>query len=91
MFDIKKYEAMTKLDLPEAERAEISERAEKLMASFGALEAINTADVQPMFTVLDVQSVLREDVAVKFMPREELMQTAPEQYDGYFEVPKTVE
>jgi len=91
MENIKDYEAMAKLDLPDDERKRAAEQAGMLINSFAALRDIDTENVKPMVTVLDVQNVLREDVAVKFMPREELMSNAPEQYDGYFQVPKTLE
>ena len=91
MKDIKEYEAMAKLDLPEPERQWLSERVEKLMASFSALEKIDTAAVKPLVTVLDIQNILRDDVAKKVVTREELLSSAPEQYDGYFQVPKTLD
>jgi len=40
--------------------------------------------------VLDIKNVMREDVAVKHIPREDLLAGAPQEYDGYFQVPKTV-
>ena len=91
MQNLKNYEAMAKLDLPETERQWISERANMLLSGFGELESINTAEVEPLVTVLDLQNILREDVCVKILPREELLANAPEQYDGYFQVPKTLD
>ena len=91
MKDIKKYEAMAKIDLPEAERQWVSGRAEKLIESFSALESIDTAGTEPLVTVLNIQNILRNDVAIKIITREELLSNAPEQYDGYFQVPKTLD
>jgi Asp-tRNA(Asn)/Glu-tRNA(Gln) amidotransferase C subunit len=34
---------------------------------------------------------MREDIAVKTISRDELLESAPEQYGGYFQVPRTVE
>ena len=87
---IKDYEAMAKLDLPEAEREQISKLADMLTDGFAAFADVDTTDVEPLITVLDVRNVLREDVSVKMMPREELLAGAPAQYDGYFQVPKTL-
>jgi aspartyl/glutamyl-tRNA(Asn/Gln) amidotransferase C subunit len=42
-------------------------------------------------TVLDLQNVLREDIPSKTVTRDELMKNAPAEYDGYFQVPKTLE
>jgi len=91
MQNIKDFEAMAKLDLPEDQRSWVSDRADMLTDSFGALSQINTAGVQPLVSVLDIQNVLREDVCVKTVSREELLEGAPEQYDGYFQAPKTLE
>jgi aspartyl/glutamyl-tRNA(Asn/Gln) amidotransferase C subunit len=92
--DIREYEAMAKLDLPEVERAGISARAEELIASFKALEGIDVSDVKPLVSVLDItlgRENLREDVPNKLVTREELLENAPEQYDGYFQVPRTLD
>ena len=91
MIDTKIYEAMAKLNLPETERQWVKDRAEKLMDSFSALENIDTTNTEPLVTVLNIQNVMREDEAKKFITREELLSNAPEQYDGYFQVPKTLE
>ena len=91
MKDIKIYEAMAKLDLPEAERQLVKDRVEKLLESFSALENIDTSNTEPLVTVLNIKNVMREDIAKKFITREELLSNAPEQYDGYFQVPKTIE
>ena len=91
MKDIKKYEAMAKLDLPETERGWVSDCADMIMDSFNQLTGIDTSGVEPLITVLDVKNVLREDISVKMLPREELLSNAPEQSDGYFKVPKALD
>ena len=88
--NIKDYEAMVKLELNEEERAWVSARAEMLAASFAALDEIDTSGTEPLVTVLDIVNVLREDVAAKLLTREKLLANAPEQYDGFFQVPKTL-
>ena len=90
MENIKNYEAMAKLDLPDAERQQLSNVADMLIDSFGALASIDTDGVEPLVTVLDVQNVLREDISTKMLSREELLANAPMQHEGYFQVPKTL-
>jgi aspartyl-tRNA(Asn)/glutamyl-tRNA(Gln) amidotransferase subunit C len=89
--DIREYEAMAKLRLPESEQAVISELAGRLADSFKELETVDVSGSEPLFTVLDVKNVLREDVSVKMLTRDCLLANAPEQYDGFFQVPKTLE
>ena len=81
---------MVKLDLPEAERQWISGCADMLRGSFRAQEDIDTDGVEPLVNVLDIRNVFREDIPSKAISREELLANAPEQYDGYFQVPKTL-
>ena len=91
MEDIKKFETMSKLDLPDIERQWVKDRADKMLAGFSALQNIDTSGVNPLISVLDITNVLRDDVAKKFITRDELLSNAPEQYDGYFQVPKTLD
>jgi len=91
MENIKNYEAMAKLDLPEDERRWVSGRADMLIGSFSQLENIDTSGVEPLVTVLNIKNVFRDDVGTKMLSREELLANAPEQYEGYFQVPKTLD
>ena len=47
--------------------------------------------MQPLVSVLDIKNVLREDIEAKTISRDEILENAPEQYDGYFQVPGTLE
>jgi aspartyl-tRNA(Asn)/glutamyl-tRNA(Gln) amidotransferase subunit C len=91
MLDIKEYEAMMMFDLPDDERERLSIRLNTLERDFAALEQVDTADVAPLVTVLNMNNILREDISAKFISRDELLSNAPEQYDGYFKVPGTLE
>ncbi|MCL2305987.1 MAG: Asp-tRNA(Asn)/Glu-tRNA(Gln) amidotransferase subunit GatC [Planctomycetaceae bacterium] len=90
MQNIKDYEKMAKLDLSGEERRQIAAMVDRLIDSFGALADIDTEGVEPLYTVLDVQNVFREDICTKTFTREEILANAPMQYDGYFQVPKTL-
>lgn len=91
MLEISKYESLTKLNLTEIERTQIEKIANKLIVSFEDLREIDTKNVEPLVSVLVLQNVLREDINVKSISREELLSNAPEQYGGYFQVPKTLD
>lgn len=91
MKDINNYETMAKLNLSDTERKQISDNADMLINSFDALSGINTDNIEPLYTVLDVCNVMREDVCVKMISRDELLANAPMHYDGFFQVPKTIQ
>ena len=90
MENIRKYEAMAKLDLPDEERQRISAMAAGWIDRFAGLSGIDTDGVEPLVTVLDVQNVLRDDVCTKMLSRDELLANAPMASQGYFQVPKTL-
>lgn len=91
MIDINRYQSMAKLSLSESERARISNHADILVKSFDELEKINVDNASPLISVLNESNILREDIPRKFTTREELLSYGPEQSDGYFQVPKTID
>ena len=90
MLKISDFEKTAMLELPDGERETLSRRLEALTAGFKALDSVDTAGVEPLVTVIDMQNVFREDVSAKYLRRDEIMANAPEQYDGYFQVPGTL-
>lgn len=91
MSKLEKYEPMAKLALEGEERAWAEKIIERLEGEFDAFDAIDTEGVAPMVTVLELTSVLREDVSEQVVSRQTLLENAPAEYDGYFEVPRTIE
>ena len=91
MLDIKKYETVAMFDFSDDERERLSERAGVLAESFSDIEKIDTDKAEPLVSVLGLHTILREDVAEKLLTRDEILANAPEQYDGYFQVPGTLE
>ena len=55
------------------------------------LNELDTTGVEPMSHVFPVQNVFREDVVVNGDDRENILKNAPEEKDGSFVVPKTVD
>ena len=90
MLDISKYETMTMLDLPDGEREQLGTRFNSLVCGFDILEQVNTDGIEPLVSTLDLNSIMREDIAEKFLTRDDVLMNAPEQYDGYFKVPGTI-
>ena len=85
------YEPMAKLSLDGESRAWADEIIARLEGEFEKMESVDTEGVEPLVTVLDLRNVLREDVSSQLVERDTLLENAPEEYDGYFQVPKTIE
>ena len=91
MSSFEDYENMAMLDLSEAERKNLKARFDEITDSFSALDAYDTTGIEPLVTVLCLHNVIREDITAKNISREELLKNAPEQHDGYFQVPATID
>ena len=82
---------LAKLELSDAEK----EAAKKDMASMldyiDMLNELDTTGVEPMSHVFPVHNVFREDVVTNGDDRENMLANAPEERDGQYQVPKTVE
>ena len=55
------------------------------------LNELDTEGVEPMSHVFPVHNVFREDIVVNGDTRDQILKNAPEQKDGSFMVPKTVD
>ena len=91
MIEIKEYEDMAMIETPDIEREILSRRLGALVDGFAAIEKIDADYVTPLVTVLNLNNIMREDVAKKLLPRDEILANAPEHYDGFFQVPGTLE
>ena len=89
--NIEHFAEQKKFSLTNDERDFISHHTTNLFSAFAALEKINTDNITPMFTVLPVKNILREDIESKFESRDVLLSNAPEQYSGYFQAPKAID
>ena len=79
------------LELSDLERKSLEEFYNAVTSEFTVLDNYDTSGIEPLVTVLDINNVLREDIPEKLLPREELLKNAPEQHDGYFQVPATID
>ena len=82
---------LSRLSLPEAEKAEMAEKLEQIIDYVEILNRLDTEGVEPMSHTFPVKDVLREDEVVDFGHHAELMGNAPAHDESAFLVPKTVE
>ena len=82
---------LAKLKLSEQEREDAKADMQKMLDYIVKLNELDTAGVEPMTHVFPVKNVFREDVVVNGDDREQMLANAPEQRDGQYQVPKTVE
>ena len=85
---------LSRLRLPEEEKAKMAGDLEGILAYMDTLNTLNTLDtsgVEPLSHVFPVKNVLREDEVQPSMDRGMLLKNAPAADNEAFLVPKTVE
>lgn len=78
------------LELSAEERKQAKQDMEEMLQYFDKLAEVNTDDIEPMSHVFDVHNFLREDLVTNGDNRELMLQNAPMQKDGMYQVPKTI-
>ena len=82
---------LAKLELSEDEKEQAKKDMGDMLDYIDKLNELDTSGVEPMSHVFPVHNVFREDVVVNGDDRDNILKNAPEEKDGSFAVPKTVE
>ena len=82
---------LAKLDLSDEEKEAAKKDMGRMLDYSDMLNQLDTEGVEPMSHVFPVHNVFREDVVTNGADRENMLANAPEQRDGAFVVPRTVE
>lgn len=82
---------LSKLELSAQEKEQAKKDMGKMLDYIDKLNELDTSQTEPMSHVFPVYNVFREDVVANDDQRDEILANAPEQKDGQFQVPKTVE
>lgn len=84
-------ESLGRIQLTESQREETLRDLQDILTYIDTLNELSTDGVEPMSHSFPVTNVMREDVVEIHNTRDEILQNAPEEKDGCFVVPKTVE
>ena len=82
---------LAKLELSDEEKEEAKKDMGRMLDYIDKLNELDTKGVEPMSHVFPMTNVFREDVVTNGDERDKILLNAPEQKDGAFKVPKTVE
>lgn len=82
---------LAKLKLTPQEREAAKQDMGRMLDYIDKLNELDTSGIEPMSHVFPVNNVFREDIVTNTDDRENILKNAPEQKDGAFKVPKTVE
>ena len=82
---------LAKLELSDEEKEAAKSDMGRRLDYIDKLNALDTNGVEPMSHVFPVHNVFREDVVTNGDDRDNMLANAPEERDGQYQVPKTVE
>ena len=82
---------LAKLELSREEREAAKRDMSRMLDYVDKLNELDTEGVEPMSHLFLVHNVFREDEVINADSREQILANAPEQKDGAFKVPRTIE
>lgn len=87
---VDKLANLSRLEFNVAEKAEIKNDLQRMIAFVEKLNELNLEGVEPLLHMSDEVNVLREDQLKGSITREEALQNAPVHDDQFFKVPKVI-
>lgn len=87
---VEKLAHLSRLSFNEAEKAEIKNDLQSMIAFVEKLKEVDTTGVEPLLHMGDAVNVLREDEIKGSISREEALLNAPIKDEQFFKVPKVI-
>jgi len=82
---------LARLALSDDEKAKYTEQLDKILEYMDELNKVDTSNVEPVFQVMEMKNVFREDKAEKSGLSDEILSNAPDREDRFFKVKKVIE
>lgn len=89
--EVKKVALLARLELEPEELERQGRHLNDLLTQIEALQKLDVTGVEPTSHSVPLFNVLREDVARPSLPRDAVLENAPESRDGCFVVPRIIE
>lgn len=88
---VRKVARLARIRTTDAEAEVFAGELNKILGMIEQLGEVNTDNVEPMTSVIEMLAPLREDKVADGGIQEKILANAPEQTAGFFVVPKVVE
>ena len=83
--------SLAKLHFEGAEKEQIRQDLESILAMCEKLNEIDTTNVEPLIYMTENVNILREDIVKQEISHEEALKNAPKKDSDFFRVPKVIE
>ncbi|EAW30546.1 aspartyl/glutamyl-tRNA amidotransferase subunit C [marine gamma proteobacterium HTCC2143] len=89
--DIEKIASLARIRVDQSAVPEIANRINDILKMVDSMQAVDTADIEPMANPLDAVQRLRVDLVTERNQREAFQAIAPQVEQGLYLVPKVIE
>lgn len=89
--DVAKVANLARIKMNDAKLEELAPQLSNIIGFVEQLSEVNTGNVEPLASVVDINLRLRKDEITDGGYQKEVLAGAPEALEGYFVVPKVVE
>ncbi len=88
--EISKVAHLARLELNQAEVAQMADEVGAILTYISKLNELNTAGVSPTTHALAINNAFRDDVVIPSLPQAEALKNGPKQNGEAFVVPKII-
>ena len=88
--DVEHVAALARLSFTEEEKERLAGELNEILRYMEQLNRLDTTGVEPLFRVVELSNVLREDTLKPSLSHEEALRNAPARTDQFFRVPKVI-
>jgi len=85
--DVEHVAHLARLGLTDAEIARLEGQLNHILEQYEKLAELDTSDIPPTAQTIELENILREDVAMPSLPVDAALSNAPERDGGLFVVP----
>jgi aspartyl-tRNA(Asn)/glutamyl-tRNA(Gln) amidotransferase subunit C len=82
---------LARLEIDENKSEKIQKDLETIIDLIGKLQTIDTSDVEPLYSPLEMTAFMHEDIESSDNKKEKFLENAPASNENYFLVPRVVE
>ena len=88
--DVRYIAELSRLEISEEEMPMFTEQFNQILEYADILEKVDTAGIEPTFSILPLYNVMREDEVVPGVSHDEAMKNAPAVHNNGFKVPRVI-
>ena len=82
---------LARLELSEQEKEMLTDQLSNILTYVEQLNELDTRGVEPTSHVLDINNIMRDDVAEASLPQDRALANGPDTALGHYKVPKIIE